>query len=76
MDTALVYIKNAQYAKTYAIYVDGEYMCGVITPDGREAKQAVQTTTAFIARALYSLLKPIRNLMVVTLTLAVPMITC
>lgn len=55
-DTALVYIKNAQYAKTYAIYVDGEYMCGVITPDGGEAKQAVQTTTAFIARALYALL--------------------
>lgn len=55
-DTALVYIKNAQYAKTYAIYIDGDYMCGVITPDGGEAKQAVQTTTAFIARALYKLL--------------------
>ena len=55
-DTALVYIKNAQYAKTYAIYVNGVYMCGVITPDGGEAKQAVQTTTAFIARALYDLL--------------------
>lgn len=54
--TALVYIKNAQYAKTYAIYVDGKYMCGVITPDGGEAKQAIQTTTAFIARALYALL--------------------
>lgn len=55
-DTALVYIKNAQYAKTYAIYVDGVYMCGVITPDGGEPKQAIQTTTAFIARALYALL--------------------
>ena len=55
-NTALVYIKNAQYAKTYAIYINGEYICGVITPDGGEAKQAVQTTTAFIARALYALL--------------------
>lgn len=55
-DTALIYIKNAQYAKTYAIYIDGQYICGVITPDGGEAKQAVQTTTAFIARALYALL--------------------
>lgn len=55
-DTALIYIKNANYAKTYAIYIDGQYICGVITPDGGEAKQAVQTTTAFIARALYALL--------------------
>lgn len=55
-NTALVYIKNAQYAKTYAIYIEGKYICGVITPDGGEAKQAVQTTTAFIARALYSLM--------------------
>ena len=55
-NTALVYIKNAQYAKTYAIYINGDYICGVITPDGGEAKQAVQTTTAFIARALYALL--------------------
>lgn len=55
-NTALVYIKNAQYAKTYAIYINGNYICGVITPDGGEAKQAVQTTTAFIARALYALL--------------------
>ena len=55
-NTALVYIKNAQYAKTYAVYINGEYICGVITPDGGEAKQAVQTTTAFIARALYALL--------------------
>lgn len=55
-NTALVYIKNAQYAKTYAIYINGKYICGVITPDGGEAKQAVQTTTAFIARALYALL--------------------
>lgn len=55
-DTALVYIKNAQYAKTYAIYIDGTYICGVITPDGGEPKQAVQTTTAYIARALYGLM--------------------
>lgn len=53
---SLVYIKNAQYAKTYAIYINGEYVCGVITPDGGEAKQAVQTTTAFIARALFKLM--------------------
>lgn len=55
-DTSLVYIKNAQYAKTYAVYIDGTYICGVITPDGGEAKQAVQTTTAYIARALYGLM--------------------
>lgn len=55
-NTSLIYIKNAQYAKTYAIYINGSYICGVITPDGGEAKQAVQTTTAFIARALYALL--------------------
>lgn len=42
--------------RTYAIYIEGKYICGVITPDGGEAKQAVQTTTAFIARALYSLM--------------------
>lgn len=56
-DTALVYIKNAQYAKTYAIYIDNKYICGVITPDGGEPKQAVQTTTAYIAQGLYKLLK-------------------
>lgn len=55
-DTSLVYIKNAQYAKTYAIYINDQYICGVITPDGGEAKQAVQTTTSFIARALYRLM--------------------
>lgn len=55
-DTSLVYIKNAQYAKTYAIYINDQYICGVITPDGGEAKQAVQTTTAFIARALFALM--------------------
>lgn len=55
-NTSLVYIKNAQYAKTYAIYINDEYICGVITPDGGEAKQAVQTTTAFIARALFGLM--------------------
>ena len=55
-DTSLVYIKNAQYAKTYAIYINDQYICGVITPDGGSAKQAVQTTTAFIARALFALM--------------------
>lgn len=55
-DTSLAYIKNAQYAKTYAIYINDQYICGVITPDGGEAKQAVQTTTAFIAKALFALM--------------------
>lgn len=55
-DTSLAYIKNAQYAKTYAIYINDQYICGVITPDGGAAKQAVQTTTAFIARALFALM--------------------
>lgn len=54
--TSLAYIKNAQYAKTYAIYINDQYICGVITPDGGEPKQAVQTTTAFIARALFALM--------------------
>ena len=56
LNTSLAYIKNAQYAKSYAIYINDQYVCGVITPDGGEAKQAVQTTTAFIARALFALL--------------------
>lgn len=56
LNTSLVYIKNAQYAKTYAIYINDQYICGVITPDGGEPKQAVQTTTAFIARALFALM--------------------
>lgn len=55
-DTSLVYIKNAQYAKTYAVYINDQYICGVITPDGGDAKQAIQTTTAFIARALFALM--------------------
>ena len=55
-NTSLAYIKNAQYAKTYAIYINDQYICGVITPDGGEAKQAVQTNTAYIARALYGLM--------------------
>lgn len=54
--TSLAYIKNAQYAKTYAIYINDLYICGVITPDGGAANQAVQTTTAFIARALFALM--------------------
>lgn len=49
---ALVYIKNAQYAKTYAIFVGDVFACGMITPDGGEAKQAVQTTSAYIAERL------------------------
>lgn len=55
-DTSLAYIKNAQYAKTYAIYIDDQYICGVVTPDGGEAKQGLQTTTAYIARALFALM--------------------
>lgn len=55
-DTSLAYIKNAQYAKTYAIYINDQYICGVVTPDGGDAKQALQTTTAFIARALFALM--------------------
>lgn len=55
-NASLIYIKNAQYAKTYAIYINGEYVCGVITPDGTEARHAVQTTTAFITRALINLM--------------------
>lgn len=55
-NTSLIYIKNANYAKSYAIYINGQYICGVITPDGGDAKQAVQTTTAFITRGLYALL--------------------
>lgn len=51
-DTALVYIKNAQYAKTYAVFVGDTFACGMITPDGGQAKQAVQTTSAFIAQRL------------------------
>lgn len=51
-DTALVYIKNAQYAKTYAVFVGDTFACGMITPDGGSAKQAVQTTSAFIAQRL------------------------
>lgn len=55
-NTSLIYIKNAQYGKQYAIHINGQYICGVVTPDGAEAKQAFQTTTAFITRALYALL--------------------
>lgn len=51
-DTALVYIKNAQYAKTYAVFVGDTFACGMITPDGGQALQAVQTTSAFIAQRL------------------------
>lgn len=54
-DTALVYIKAASYAKTYALFMGSTFMCGVITPDGGEPKQAVQTTTAFIAEKLVGL---------------------
>lgn len=51
-DTALVYIKNAQYAKTYAVFVGDTFACGMITPDGGQALQAVQTTSAYIAQRL------------------------
>lgn len=54
--TSLIYIKNAQYAKAYGIFKGSEWYCGVLTPDGGEAKQAVQTNTSFIARALANLL--------------------
>jgi hypothetical protein len=33
-DTALVYVKNAQYAKTYAVFIGDTFACGMITPDG------------------------------------------
>lgn len=56
-DTALVYIKAASYAKTYALFMGSTFMCGVITPDGGIAKQAVQTTSAFIAEKLVGLAK-------------------
>lgn len=54
-DTALAYIKASSYAKTYALFMGNTFMCGVITPDGGEPKQAVQTTTAFIAGKLVGL---------------------
>lgn len=54
-ETALAYIKAASYAKTYALFMGSIFMCGVITPDGGEAKQAVQTTSAFIAKKLVDL---------------------
>lgn len=56
-DIALVYIKSSSYAKTYAIFINGTFYCGVLTPDGGEAKQAVQTTTAYIAEKLVGLFK-------------------
>ena len=54
-DTALAYIKNASYAKTYALFMGSTFMCGVITPDGGAANQAVQTTSAYIAEKLVDL---------------------
>ena len=54
-DTALAYIKSAAYGKTYALYLGGTFMCGVVTPDGGEAKQAIQTTSAYIAKKLLEL---------------------
>lgn len=51
-DTALVYIKNAQYARTYALFFGDTFACGMITPDGGQARQAVQTTSAYIAQRL------------------------
>lgn len=55
-DTALVYIKNAQYAKCYALFDGQTFMCGMVTPDGGQAKQAVQTTSAFIAQKLVAIM--------------------
>lgn len=51
-DTVLVYIKNAQYAKTYALFFGDTFVCGMITPDGGQPRQAVQTTSAYIAQRL------------------------
>ena len=53
----LLYVKNAQYAKTYAIFEGSKFLAGVITPDGGAPKQAVQTTTAYIAKQLLLLLQ-------------------
>lgn len=53
--TTLMYIKNAQYAKVYSLWYKGAFQYGVLTPDGGEAKQAVQTSTSFITRGLYRL---------------------
>lgn len=55
-NASLIYIKNGQYAKAYAVFIDGVYICGVLTPEGSVAKQATQSTTSYIARGLYSLL--------------------
>lgn len=51
-DTALVYIKNAQYARTYALFFGDTFACGMITPDGGQPLQAVQTTSAYIAQRI------------------------
>lgn len=51
-DTALVYVKNAQYAKTYAVFVGDTFVCGMVTPDGGQAKHALQTTSAYIAQRI------------------------
>lgn len=51
----LLYVKNAEYAKVYSIWLDGQFKYGVLTPDGGESKQAVQTSTNYIARGLYNL---------------------
>lgn len=53
----LMYVKNAQYAKVYSIWLNDAFKYGLLTPDGGEAKQAVQTSTSFIARGLYNLAK-------------------
>lgn len=55
-DKTLCYVKNAQYSKTYAVYNGDTFLAAVQTPDGSDAKQAQQTTTAYIARSLLSLL--------------------
>lgn len=59
--TTLVYVKNVGYAKTFAIFKGedtvNDFLVGVITPDGGEAKQAVSTTTAVVATKLEELFR-------------------
>ena len=50
---ALVYIKMANYGKTYAIYVDDVFAVAVMMPDGSEAKHASVVNTAKIIQKLY-----------------------
>lgn len=56
-DTSLCYLKAVQYAKTYAVFINGSFCAGMICPDGGEPKQAVSTTTSFVAEHLLDLLR-------------------